>query len=84
MRNRQVLLLVVLFAAHSALADSMAFVNVNVIPMTGNEVLPADLVLLDADPLSAIGNTRRIHGVMLKGRWLSRTDLDDLLAGFEY
>jgi len=47
------------------------------------EGLQADLVLLDADPLSAIGNTTRIHGVMLKGRWLSRTDLDDLLTAFE-
>ena len=35
MRNRQVLLLVLLFAAHSTLADSIAFVNVNVIPMNG-------------------------------------------------
>jgi len=30
----------------------------------------ADLVLLDADPLADIGNTRRIHGVMARGRWL--------------
>jgi len=28
----------------------------------------ADLVLLDADPLADIRNTRRIHGVMLRGR----------------
>ena len=47
------------------------------------EGLQADLVLLDADPLSDIGNTRRIHGAMLKGRWLSRTDLDELLAAYE-
>lgn len=42
----------------------------------------ADLVLLDDDPLADIGNTRRVHGVMLRGRWLSREDLDTLLAPF--
>jgi hypothetical protein len=39
----------------------------------------ADLVLLDADPLEYIGNTRRITGVMLRGSWLARPDLDRLL-----
>jgi imidazolonepropionase-like amidohydrolase len=29
----------------------------------------ADLVLLDANPLSDVANTRRIHGVMLRGQW---------------
>ena len=40
----------------------------------------ADLVLLDANPLTAITNTRRIHAVFAAGRWLNRTDLDRLLA----
>jgi hypothetical protein len=39
----------------------------------------ADLVLLDANPLSAVSNTRRISGVMVRGRWLSRTEIDKLL-----
>ena len=39
----------------------------------------ADLLLLDANPLSSIGNTRRIAGVMVRGRWLSRQELDRLL-----
>jgi imidazolonepropionase-like amidohydrolase len=39
----------------------------------------ADLVLLDADPLADIANTRRIHGVMLNGRWLDRATLDAML-----
>lgn len=30
----------------------------------------ADLLLLDANPLDDIANTRRIHGVMLRGQWL--------------
>ena len=32
--------------------------------------MTADLVLLDADPLADISNTRRIHSVMLGGRWV--------------
>ncbi len=43
----------------------------------------ADLILLDANPLDDITNTRRIHGVMLRGRWLSRTELDGLLKRLE-
>ena len=43
----------------------------------------ADLVLLDANPLADIANTRRIAGVALNGRWLDRPALDALLAGAE-
>jgi len=42
---------------------------------------PADLVLLEADPLAAIGNTRRIAGVVRRGEWLDRATLDAMLAG---
>jgi len=42
----------------------------------------ADLVLLDANPLLDIGNTRRVHGVMLRGNWYSSIELEDLLATF--
>ncbi|MCH5376204.1 MAG: amidohydrolase family protein [Planctomycetes bacterium] len=35
----------------------------------------ADLVLLDANPLEDIGNSRRIHGVMLRGTWYPSADL---------
>jgi imidazolonepropionase-like amidohydrolase len=35
----------------------------------------ADLVLLDSDPLADIDNTRRVHGVMLRGRWYSSAEL---------
>jgi imidazolonepropionase-like amidohydrolase len=34
----------------------------------------ADLVILDADPLIDIRNTRRIHAVVLDGRWLDAQD----------
>jgi imidazolonepropionase-like amidohydrolase len=36
----------------------------------------ADLVLLDANPLGDVRNVRRQAGVMIRGRWLSRADLD--------
>lgn len=36
----------------------------------------ADLVLLEANPLETITNARRIQGTMLRGRWLSRAQLD--------
>jgi imidazolonepropionase-like amidohydrolase len=32
----------------------------------------ADLLVLDADPLADIDNTRRIYAVVLNGRWLPR------------
>ena len=40
----------------------------------------ADLVLLDANPLDNITNTRRVAAVVLRGRLLQRKDLDALLA----
>ncbi len=42
--------------------------------------LDADLVLLEASPLEVIANTKRIAGVMTRGRWLDRTELDRRLA----
>jgi imidazolonepropionase-like amidohydrolase len=40
----------------------------------------ADLVLLNANPLDDIRNTRRIEGVFLKGEWLPQQKLDSLVA----
>ena len=36
----------------------------------------ADLVLLEGNPLTDIRNTARRSGVMLRGRWLARADID--------
>lgn len=41
----------------------------------------ADLVLLDANPLTDIANTTRIAGVMARGKWMPRAVLDSLLNG---
>lgn len=43
----------------------------------------ADLVLLRANPLEDITNSRTIEGVMVRGRWLDRAELDAGLAAIE-
>jgi hypothetical protein len=36
----------------------------------------ADLVLLEGNPLQDIANTRRIAGVMIGGRWMTKAEID--------
>ena len=47
----------------------------------------AELVLLEANPLEEITNTRKIVGVMMQGRWLPQSELqkglDDVAAFYE-
>lgn len=43
----------------------------------------ADMVLLDANPLDDIRNTQKIAAVVANGRYLSRADLDKMLAEVE-
>jgi hypothetical protein len=40
-------------------------------------------VLLDANPVEDIANSRRVHGVMLRGVWHSYGDLQERLSRFE-
>ena len=40
----------------------------------------ADLVLLDKNPLEDIKNTKTIAGVMVKGVWLPKEQLQSMLA----
>jgi len=35
----------------------------------------ADMVMLDANPLDDIANAKKISGVMLRGQWLSKADI---------
>ena len=42
----------------------------------------ADLLLLDSNPLEDISNTRRVHGVMLRGSWYSSSDLQARLEPY--
>jgi imidazolonepropionase-like amidohydrolase len=43
----------------------------------------ADLVLLDANPLDNIANTKRISGVVVSGRYLSKEKLEEMLRNSE-
>jgi imidazolonepropionase-like amidohydrolase len=40
----------------------------------------ADLILLDANPLDDVKNTRKIAGVFFNGRWVTRSTIDAMLA----
>lgn len=66
-------------ALHAATANAAEFFGADdqrgVVAVGQN----ADLVLLDANPLDDIANSRRIDGVMLRGQWLSRTDIEGIL-----
>lgn len=43
----------------------------------------ADLILLDNNPLDDISNLKQNSGVMVAGRWLSRSFIDEKLAAIE-
>jgi hypothetical protein len=43
------------------------------------EGFDADLLLLDANPLEDVSAVRRIAGIMVRGRWLSRKERDAML-----
>ncbi|MBD1258990.1 amidohydrolase family protein [Maribacter polysiphoniae] len=40
----------------------------------------ADLVLLDANPLIEINNTRKIYGVFVNGRWIDNGKIENMLS----
>ena len=40
----------------------------------------ADLVLLDGDPTKDIANTSKVAAVVLRGRFLAREELDEMLG----
>jgi imidazolonepropionase-like amidohydrolase len=58
-------------AAYLGATDSMGTVEAGRV---------ADLVLLDANPLDAIANTRRLRAVIVRGKLLDRAALDAFLA----
>ena len=43
----------------------------------------ADLVILDANPLADIGNTKKINAVVANGRYFDRAKLDNMLGNAE-
>ncbi len=40
----------------------------------------ADLILLEASPLDDIKNTRKLAGVMIRGKWFSKSELAQMLS----
>lgn len=67
-------------ALHTGTQSAAEFLGINAgVVAVGKD---ADLLLLDSNPLQDIVNTTRIHGVMLRGQWLSRRALDQRLERF--
>lgn len=64
-------------ALRSGTSAAAAFLGINAGEVSVGR--DADLVLLDANPLSDITNSHRIHGVMLRGAWYSAKDLEQRL-----
>jgi imidazolonepropionase-like amidohydrolase len=64
-------------AIQSATRDAARFMKVSRTVGTIERGKTADLILLDANPLDDISNTRRIHAVFLRGQLFS---VDELLA----
>ena len=44
------------------------------------ETWKPDMVLLAANPLADIANTKSIVGVLVRGRWLEKTQLDEMMS----
>jgi imidazolonepropionase-like amidohydrolase len=70
-------------ALRAATAEPAAFLNQHVRnscqPGAVSEGNRADLILLEANPLEGVANVRRQAGVMVRGRWLPRARLDEML-----
>lgn len=62
-------------ALQSATRDAAQFMGVSKDVGTVERGKVADLVLLDANPLDDISNTRRVDGVFLRGQYFSKDEL---------
>jgi imidazolonepropionase-like amidohydrolase len=67
-------------ALQTATLTPAIFMNARVKFGTIEQGRAADLVLLDANPLEAIANTKRIAAVILNGRFFSAQELHEMLA----
>lgn len=70
-------------ALQSATRDPAQYLGLLASVGTVEKGKTADLVLLDADPLADIGNTRKVNAVVLGGRLIPKQELDKMLADVE-
>lgn len=67
----------------AATVTSARFLERHATTGTINEGKNAEFIILNKNPLEDIRNTRSITGVMLKGQWLNRKQIDDMLLQVE-
>jgi hypothetical protein len=67
-------------ALQTATLRAAQFLRVSQLFGSVEEGKTANLVLLDANPLEDIRNTKKIRGVVLRGQFLDKAKLDELLA----
>ena len=67
-------------ALRAATSNAARYFNLEVSSGTIERGKIADLVILDANPLADIRNTRRIRAVMIRGKLIDRKRLDAMLA----
>lgn len=70
-------------ALQSATRDAAAYLGLLDSVGTIEKGKTADLVLLDADPLADISNTKKINAVVLGGKLIPKQELDKMLADVE-
>jgi imidazolonepropionase-like amidohydrolase len=70
-------------ALQTATINPAKFLGVEEVQGTVEKGKYADLVLLDANPLTDIGNTQKIAAVFFNGRYFSRGELAKMLAEVE-
>ncbi len=59
--------------------DAAEFLNVLDASGTVEVGKNADLILLDENPLEDISNMKKIEGVMVRGKWISKNEIDEML-----
>lgn len=59
--------------------NAAEFLNILDVAGTVEENKNADLILLSENPLEDITNMKKIEGVMIMGRWISKSEIDDML-----
>ena len=70
-------------ALQTATLNAASYLNLSRSLGTVDKGKLADLLLLDANPLERIGNTRKIVGVVVNGKFLPRESLQKMLADVE-